>query len=268
MTEKSDPHPGCETYSIPDLHHLSQTSKILFRIHDPLSSSPLFWTGNPSTSGFAAPNLNLGILTPSAYSKVYTEFNPALITDKTEYEGWAAGKYIRHTVLDHVMGKEKQTCLPTLTSMDERPDTPQDEMTPWISTSADLVWCIYEIVRRLVSLERKSVYMTIIRHPAAASPTEQEWKNDTTEKSSSNRTTEVSSPGCQELLINPYPLLKINHIKAKALFLSVGMRENYELAAQASRYSSERLFWGRIFSESIMYNMEFTMTVSFLRHPC
>ena len=111
MTEKSDPHPGCETYSIPDLHHLSQTSKILFRIHDPLSSSPLFWTGNPSTSGFAAPNLNLGILTPSAYSKVYTEFNPALITDKTEYEGWAAGKYIRHTILDHVMGKEKQTCL-------------------------------------------------------------------------------------------------------------------------------------------------------------
>jgi hypothetical protein len=41
----------------------------------------------------------------------------------------------------------------------------------------------------------------------------------------------------------------------------VAMRENYDLAARASRYSSERLFWGRIFSESILYNMEFTMTV-------
>jgi hypothetical protein len=251
------------SYSIPDLLHLSHTSKILFRIHDPTSSTPLFWTGNRSTSGFSAPNLNLGILTPEAYSQVYNRFNPALITDKTEYEGWAGGKYIRHTILDHVMGKEKQSCLPTLTSMDERPDTPQDEMTPWISASADLLWCMYEIVRRLVSLEKKSVYLTVIRHPDTVSPstkTTRSTEEGVVEESSSNRSN--SSSGCRELLVDPYPLLRINHIKAKDLVLSVGMRENYEISARATRHSSERLFWGRIFSESILYNVEFTMTVN------
>lgn len=258
MPTKSQP----PLYSIPELLHLSQTAKILFRIHDPTSSTPLFWIGNPSTSGFSAPNLNLGILTPSAYSQVYNKFNPALITDKSEYEGWAAGKYIRHTVLDHVMGKEKQSCLPTLTCIDERPDTPQDEMTPWISTSADLLWCIYEICRRLVSLERKSVYLTVIRHPDSPTPAQKPEEGSSKSNRSSQPQSVRSSTSCRELWVNPYPLLKINHIKAKDLVLSVGMRENYEMAARASRYSSERLFWGRIFSESIMYNMEFTPTVS------
>jgi hypothetical protein len=257
--------PETPIYSISDLLHLSQTSKILFRVHDPTSATPLFWTGNPSTSGFSAPNLNLGILTPTAYSKVYTTYNPALITDKTESGGWAGGKYIRHTVLDHVMGKEKQTCLPTLTSMDERPDTPQDEMTPWISTSVDLLWCIYEICRRLVSLEKKSVYMTVVRHPDPPTPNNaiDEPTEDKIESSSWNRSTSTNIK-CRELLVDPHPLLKISHIKAKDLVLSVGMRENYEIAARASRYSSERLFWGRIFSESILYNIEFTMAV----RPC
>jgi hypothetical protein len=257
--------PETPIYSISDLLHLSQTSKILFRVHDPTSATPLFWTGNPSTSGFSAPNLNLGILTPTAYSKVYNAYNPALITDKTESGGWAGGKYMRHTVLDHVMGKEKQTCLPTLTSMDERPDTPQDEMTPWISTSVDLLWCIYEICRRLVSLEKKSVYMTVVRHPDSPTSNDaiEESTGDQIESSSWNPSTSTNIQ-CRELLVDPHPLLKISHIKAKDLVLSVGMRENYDLAARASRYSSERLFWGRIFSESILYNMEFTMTV----RPC
>ena len=264
-TNASDPLPiPPDPYSLPTLLHLSQTSQILFRIHDPTSSSPLFWTGRSSTSGFSAPNLNLAYLEPPAYSAVYNTHNPALITDKSEPEGWAAGKYIRHTILDHVLGKEKQSCMPTLTSIDERPDTPEDEKTPWISTSIDLMWCIYEIVRRLVSLEKKSVYITIIRHPnppliRSPHPTSDKEGDEARQSDKS-----VSNP-CKaiELLVNPYPLLKINHIKAKDLVLSVGMRENYEIAARASRYSSERLFWGRIFSESILYNMEFTLQVGF-----
>jgi hypothetical protein len=248
-------------YSLPTLLHLSQTSQILLRIHDPTSSSPLSWTGRSSTSGFSAPNLYLAFLEPKPYSAVYNPHNPALITSKTEPEGWAAGKYIRHTILDHVMGKEKQTCMPTLTSIDERPDTPEDEKTPWISTSIDLMWCIYEIVRRLVSLEKKSVYITIIRHPDSPLPRSSNTSSDQEDETQCQKTGKSTPSPYRgiELLINPYPLLKINHIKAKDLVLSVGMRENYELAARASRYSSERLFWGRIFSESILYNMEFTL---------
>jgi hypothetical protein len=136
--------------------------------------------------------------------------------------------------------------------MDERPDTPEDEKTPWISTSADLLWCIYEVCRRLICLERKVVYITIIRHPHEANL---KGGNDN------------ETAGERELLVEPYSLLKLNHHQVKDLLLSVGIRENYDLAARACRYSSERLFWGRIFSESVLYNLEFDFEVSVAK-PC
>ena len=112
-----------------------------------------------------------------------------------------------------------------------------------------------------MSLEKESVYLTVVRHPDSPTPINTtDVAKDKLESSNSNRSASTQVKR-QEILVDPHPLLKISHVKAKDLVLSVAMRENYDLAARASRYSSERLFWGRIFSESILYNMEFTMTV-------
>jgi hypothetical protein len=247
-------------------------------VHDPGSSSSLLWTGLPSSSGFTAANLNLAYLAPLPYSQIY---NSASLGAGT---GWAEGKYIRHTILDHVLGKEKQSCLPTVTSIDERPDTPEDEKTPWISSSMDLFWCLYEVVRRLVALEIKKVDIAVIKHPHRpkhrdSTPRPEHDQPDIAAKSekgphipssSTSRQEEIDQninqdelqKDVREIMIDPYPLLRLSHPKVKDLLLSVGMRENYEIAARASRHTTERLFWGRIFTSSILYNMEFTIKVS------
>jgi hypothetical protein len=247
-------------------------------VHDPSSSSSLLWTGLSSSSGFTAANLNLAYLAPLPYSKIYNSTSLGAGT------GWAEGKYIRHTILDHVLGKEKQSCLPTVTSIDERPDTPEDEKTPWISSSMDLFWCVYEVVRRLVALEIKKVNIAVIKHPYRPkkrdpSPRPGHDQPDTASEGEKNPPLPSSSAireeegdqnthqyepreDVREIMIDPYPLLRLSHPKVKDLLLSVGMRENYEIAARASRHTTERLFWGRIFTSSILYNMEFTMKVS------
>jgi hypothetical protein len=252
-------------YSLSTLLQLSQTTQILFRVHDVTSSSPLFWTGRSSISGFSAPNLNLAYLEPIPYSRVYN------YTSNSHGFGWAEGRYIRHTILDHVLGKEKQSCLPTVTSIDERPDTPEDEKTPWISASVDLMWCLYEVIRRLVAFELKEVCITVIKHPHAK-PGSKTTKNGASSASShtnrerpisraSDSSTRRDEDSVRELMVDPYPLLHLSHQRVKDLLLSVGMKENYEIAARSSRHTSERLFWGRVFTESILYNMEFTMKV-------
>lgn len=238
----------------PALLRLSQTSKILFRFTDLNSISPLYWTGNPSTSGFSSPNLNLAYLDPTAYSAVFAPtantFGP--IT------GGIEGPCLRHTVLDHIMGKEKQTCLPTLTSIDEMPDTPEDEKTPWISTSTDLYWVIHEVCRRLVYLKRKSVWITIIAYPGMSG-----LHGHIDVNTSSNEDRQIGSQGRGvEVMVNPAVVLRMNHHKAKDLMLSIRMKEAYDSARKAAEISGERLIWGRIFPDSILYHTEFTLDVS------
>ena len=277
---------------------VSSTSQILFRITDPTSISPLYWTGDPSTSGFGCPNLYLASLDQQTYHKVFQHLSTSRIDTpfaSRSDSGWEEEPYIRHSVLDHVQGREKQTCLNTLTSIDERPGTPEDERSPWISTSNNLIWVIYDIVRRLVFLKRDIVYLTIISHPHSSrtstsrphdpspSPLLHKQDSETGDQQGGagyggNQETEgregrtgrgegVRGRG-KEIIINPIPILRITHPRAKELMLSVSMKENYELARRASELSGEMLIWGRVFGDSIIGHLEFTRDVRpFPHHP-
>ena len=49
------------------LSEQSARSKVVFRVFDDLSTSPISWNGERDTSGFSCPNQNLAGLIPSAY---------------------------------------------------------------------------------------------------------------------------------------------------------------------------------------------------------
>lgn len=254
-THRAPPSP--RVYDFPTLLDLGHTSQVLFRVTDPTSSSPLYWTGRQATSGFSSPNLNLAHLTPEVYAPIFTPGAGAINID-------ADAPYLRHTVLDHVLGKEKQTCLPTLTSIDERPDTPEDEKTPWVSTSVDLRWVMYEVCRRLVYLKRQSVWVTVIALPLPGQNRDRPVLKGSGEHEG-NGPQIPSGSGAEanrvEVVVNPASILRITHAKARDLMLSVGMKENYDLAQKASETSSERLVWGRVFAGSILHHTEFTLGV-------
>lgn len=170
MSTRRPSSPKSESRETPNfltLEDLSSRSQILFRITDPSSVSPLCWTGEPSTSGFGAPNLNLACLDQTTYHQIFHHLCTSTTSPRLSKSRswWTDEPYIRHSILDHVRGREKQTCLNTLTCLDDRPDSPEDERSPWISTSGNLLWVVYDVVRRLVLLKRDTVYLTVISHP-------------------------------------------------------------------------------------------------------
>lgn len=256
-TSTAAERPTASKSSRPDYQTLlslstSSPPQILFRVTDPTSISPLYWGGNASSSGFACPNLNLAFLDPEEYAHLHGPDSFSL-----PGVGVGPGPYVRHTVLDHIMGKEKQTALPTITSIQERPDTPEDEKTPWISTSTNLFWCIYEICRRLVFLGREAVYLTVISAPVPPTGAGTGFKGG-------GETPTAGGVG-RMMMLEPARVLHIGHAQAKDMMLSVGMKENYDLAYKASRNSGERLIWGRVYGQDIQHQFEFTMDVSTLR---
>jgi hypothetical protein len=98
--------------------------------------------------------------------------------------------------------------------------------------------------------------VTIIAYPDHCSPQSQLHSKGKEKKGPED------NDGGVEVVINPAHILRMGYAKAKDLMLSVGMKENHDLACKANETSSERLVWGRIFAKSIVHHMEFTLDVS------
>lgn len=61
---------------------------------------------------------------------------------------------MRHTIIDHTIGKHRQTCLNIRgETIEDYPSTPEDEKSPWMSCSRDISWCLWEVARRLTLSE-------------------------------------------------------------------------------------------------------------------
>ncbi len=83
-----------------------------------ISASPLVWTGDSATSGLFAPNGYLAV-SPSVYTRLLPDIQTAY--------SLVDGPYERHPLVDHILGKEQQTCLLVPSSIQERDSTAEDD---------------------------------------------------------------------------------------------------------------------------------------------
>ncbi|OCF32936.1 hypothetical protein I316_05273 [Kwoniella heveanensis BCC8398] len=301
---------------LPYLLESAASSKILFRVHSPFSASPLIWTGFNATSGFCSPNANLASATPDTYTPFHQLLPPARFPLPELRSGWSSksqpelnfidkggleilpGPYLRHTIVDHIQGRSKQTCIQDMPTIEANKDGVwQDERTPWISASGSMFWCIWEIARRLAVEEEGPAWvdrvgLTVVRHPATHSSettihnngssrgklgTEKEREGkeltlrdgrepppDTSAdiKIADDKPESVLFDGNQARSSIPRELwLKpIKHLSPHTHQggMSVSLKEQYGAAKKAAIDSGEILFYGRIWAENVLHDMEWT----------
>ena len=166
---KSTPRAVPKTFA--DLEAGTKSGHFVLRIHSATSFSPLVWTGDERTSGFAASNWHLGALTPTSYrgalvamararakereggsnagdmdAKSVASNGASVWLDNLQpWENWTAGPGLRQTLVDHMLRK------PRLKAYDpgDGQVIPPDALSPWISTSGDTYWVVWEVARRL-----------------------------------------------------------------------------------------------------------------------
>ncbi|WWC94563.1 hypothetical protein V866_001410 [Kwoniella sp. B9012] len=250
----------------------SQSQQILFRIHTSTSNSPLIWTGELSTSGFSSPNIHLGSLTPKSYTPFlnYSSSTGGLLISRSTYE-INPGVYLRHTVVDHILNKPKQTCIPTLPTIEETKEGVwPDERTPWISSSEDFFWTIWEIARRLAVPEGElgwvgGVQMAIVRHPKSnyhhynhnnINGKDGAGKGGLIDNRSEQETvTFTSTPRPREIWLRPTNVLSPPTYPGE---MSLSLKESYEVSRKMASQNGEILFFGRIWAENVLSNLEWT----------
>ena len=242
----SKEHPPRLPHNFDWLYDASTHAKVVFRIYDSSSVSPPIWTGFGHTSGFSCPSQNLAGLTPAAYRVPHAE--------KRGSVEWAEGPYLAQTVVDHILGRWRQTSL-NLTALEyQDADIPEDEKSPWISTSKNLSWSIWEIARRLtIQLDKANknrrspegivVHMSLIKHHSGTVGLN-DPRRDYLEAH-----VDASSPIGNALRCGPGVLSK-------------SIRNSYELALREAKRCKEILYYGRIFVESIDSDTDWTPEVS------
>ena len=234
------------SHSYEDLAHQAKASEVVFRVHDALSASPLVWSGLPHDSGFRSPHAFLSCLTPRSYTHLDAQLLRSL--------------YGRYTMVDHILRKWRQSCVQIPMTVQQGLDIPADDMTPWISTSTDLIWCIWEIARRLSVQEDDDMFVDtvglaiIAYEPGPARPAHSDELPDDEETRYARGSGELHVIPENEADLRLLPLLRP--------FRTVQLGQQFESAQRAARSSGEVLFYGRIFPGSIVANLEFSTKVS------
>lgn len=136
------------TYST--LRQRTLSGELVVRVHHALSASPLVCTGDPSTSGFSAPQSCFEAIPPSAY-------NP-------NEDVRAAGVEARKHIIDHILDRRSLPPAPD-------PLTQDIEMlaaSPYISVTANLDWALYWIAHQLAATSVSAFHLAVIRRPIAS----------------------------------------------------------------------------------------------------
>lgn len=267
------------------LDRQSKDRQIVFRIHIPSSPSGLIWTGSTDYSGFFAYNRNTAI-PPSAYMRVYYLADPSS-TDRyggggdtgvnSPYESlernWDMGPYMRHTMVDHIMGKMKQSLVNIPSTLEERPGTPEDDKSCWISTTRSLFWAIWDVARRLaLAMEERQrlgdrgaedrVELAVITQESKIhGGGDDRGKDKQSHPGATEREGNPVDPQAREVWVNPLPAIRHGIAQGRGGRLSVAMKETYEIALRTAEECQEVLYQGRIFAESIKMNLVFSSTV-------
>lgn len=207
-------------------------NRTFLRVHSSSSASPLRWTGDPATSGFAALNSNLALLTPTAYTGAMERQDPPL-----PWQEWDIGLHTAHSVLDHLIRR----AVPLVPGVHAA-----DDASPWISTTANPTWAVWEIARRL-SPPPVPVHAFVVAAPAAEEVVE----------------LAVILPTV-EAHLDPLPVVRSlwrDRGDGDGGKLTGNQREALQHAEFGARACDETLFYGRVFAQSIIANYEFTREV-------
>lgn len=179
-------------------------------------------------------------------------------------------------MVDHINGKMRQSLLNIPSTLEERPGTPEDEKSPWISGTRSLVWAIWEMARRLAWEEEVVAFAAvrtgrdgdgswdvpggvlkdeeiIVEEAGSMSELEMYLREDERKR---------KSHVGREILVVPARIISFALTHARAGEMSVSTKEAFESAFRASRGSEEVLWYGRVFAESIERNIEVTVDVS------
>lgn len=140
---------GAMTYS--NLLRRTLSGEIVLRIHHSLSTSPLVMTGNPSTSGFTAPQAAFDGMAPAAYRIATRGFDGTFM----------ATPAARQQAVEHVLDRRG---LPP-PGLDQ--DIEMMTASPFISVTADLDWALYWIARQLTGTTTPEIHLAVIRVPNA-----------------------------------------------------------------------------------------------------
>ncbi|BEI85447.1 hypothetical protein CcaverHIS002_0508480 [Cutaneotrichosporon cavernicola] len=234
-TSSSDYQTQCTT-----LEHLeveAKAGRVVLRVYSQSSACRLNWTGEGETSGFSSLNHHLGALTPTAYADALISNLP--LSSYTPWANWTDGFYLRQTIIDHTNKRVQATF-----------DVPWDEMqvgadglSPWISASRDPGWAVWEVARRLAQVPGESVHIAVIAMQPKALLT-------------------PARGAAGEVVLDPYATLLDCKRKNIGTATQGRMTNNAKEAVERSLFgvnaSSEVLFYGRIFADSIVSVMEFT----------
>ena len=160
-------------------------------------------------------------------------------------------------MVDHILRKWRQSCVQIPMTVQQGLDIPADDMTPWISTSTDLIWCIWEITRRLSVKEDDDMFVDTVGLAIIAYepvPAHSDERPDDEERRPARGSGELHIIPENEADLRLLPLLRP--------FRTVQLGQQFESAQRAARSSGEVLFYGRIFAGSIVANLEFSTKVS------
>jgi hypothetical protein len=215
------------------LHHRT----IILRVH----TTP----HNPLEQGFTARNPAFNRLTIEQYH------------DATSSLGgrWAEGPYMRDVIIDHINQLVRPPQPPSLLHcghgsrfrLGPRPfplggprmKAETDELTPWISTTANLDWAIWYIAKLLSQMTHHGMG----------------YRYDQVKLSVISISTDRTHN--KELYVAPF-LFRPDETKYKCQV----DKERYNRARKSAIAAKEVLFYGRIFRESILADLTFTKEVS------
>ena len=224
------------------------------------SASPLVWNNFPSDSGFTAPNGNLARLSPTAYLVHFRE-NRGQVT-------WAEGLYTKQTVVDHILQRWRQTALNYVGMVvdEEGVDIPEDDKSPWISTSKDLTWCVWESARRLamaVEAVDRRFSGTLVGDPVQKA---EEWRKQRQAIVVNlaiirhhSGTIALQDARRNRLESHIDPRGPTGRLVPK--MMSVSLQGDFEDARRLAVSSGEILYYGRIFAANVESNLEWTIDV-------
>jgi hypothetical protein len=217
------------------LHHRT----IILRVH----TTPQ----NPLDQGFTARNPAFNRLTVEQYHHATSSLRGT----------WAEGPYMRDVIIDHInqlvrraqpqrpgnMGNGRFRSQHHSTFRQTGPVIAEtDDLSPWISTTANLDWTLWCIAKLLSQMTHHGTT----------------YRYDQVKLSVISISTDRTLN--KELYVAPF-LFRPNETK----YLCQVDKERYNRARKSAISAKEVLFYGRIFKESILADLTFTREVSLSR---